>query len=146
MIIEEEYDTESLDIDVEMFKKCGTSNIAIELKNDDVVNEILIIYNITFGWWFHGLQMYADHFHLTKYHQNQLKQIKNMLGSNKCELSSCNFANRHLAACATSSNDDDYNLHMEVTDDIHLYIYRLKHSGLRSKKRRKKKTVMIKQR
>ena len=41
IIIQEEYDTESLDIDVEIFKNCGTSNIAIELKNDDVVNKLV---------------------------------------------------------------------------------------------------------
>ena len=41
IIICEEYDTESLDIDIEIFKNCGTSNIALELKNDHVVNEIV---------------------------------------------------------------------------------------------------------
>ena len=41
IIIEEEYDAESLDIDIQIFKNCETSNVEIELKSDDVVNEIV---------------------------------------------------------------------------------------------------------
>ena len=44
----------------------------------------------------HGTQIYDDYFHLTNYHQNQLQEIKNMLESTKCRLSSCNFANEHF--------------------------------------------------
>ena len=82
----------------------------------------------------YGPQIYDDYFHLTKYHQNQLKQIRNMLGSTKCELSSCNFANRHYRVYTTSSNNINYNLYMEVMDSLHFYIYHLEETGLRSKK------------
>ena len=69
----------------------------------------------------YGPKIYDDYFHLTKYHQNQLNEIKNMLGSisTKCKLSSCNFANRHYRVSDVSSNNINYNLYIEVLDSLH---------------------------
>ena len=82
----------------------------------------------------YNTKIYDDYFHLIKYHQNQLKQIKNILGSisTKCKSPSCNFANRHYRVSQTSSNDINYNLYIEVMDSLHFYIYHLEECGLRS--------------
>jgi len=89
--------------------------------------------------------IYDDLYHLTKCHENEMEEIKNLAINNfnlsECHLSICKYSDRHYRINekkqAMNIDDDStkYNdLNEEIMDSLHYNIFHLFESGLRVSK------------
>ena len=88
-------------------------------------------------------RVYDDFYHLTKYHKHELEHITQFVTeSNKfteCDLSFCNFANRHFGVDNAGSDDSNitnmqYNdIYFETMDSLHYYVFHLVETGMRQR-------------
>ena len=90
-------------------------------------------------------KIFDDFYHLTKCHQKDLIDIKDLAISQykmtKCELSNCNHSDRHFRVRTdhiynndkkNNIDDDKYwKLHQETMDTLHFYVFHLYQGGLR---------------
>ena len=88
-------------------------------------------------------KIYDDYYHLTKSHQHELESIKQFAIESKkfskCDLSTCNFANRHFRVDTaenshyqTNKETMKYiNIYVETLDSLHYYLFHLTETGMR---------------
>ena len=76
-------------------------------------------------------QIYDDFYHLTKCHQNELKEMKNLIIDTyqiaTCDLYDCSFSDRHFRINkgdhASNGHGTKYlHIHKEIIDSLH-FIY-----------------------
>ena len=86
-------------------------------------------------------KVYDDYYHLTKYHQHELESImQSAIESRrfiKCDLSICNFANRHFRVKSDKSvainheNQKYCDIYTQTMDSLHYYLFHLTETGMR---------------
>ena len=91
-------------------------------------------------------QVFDDYYHLIKFHQSQLEAILdlalNQYGIPKCNVSECDFANRHFRTNkdkeaiinnnnSTTNNKSRLQLYIETMDSLHFYILHMHQFGYR---------------